>query len=109
MARADPAFRPNPNRAIFLSGEISQSTVDALTHQIISLTNASADPISVYIDSPGGSIFHADSLRRLLSARNQDGLQCRLITVATTQAASAAASFLSSGDYALAYPHTYLH
>ena len=42
----------------------------------------------------------------MLNSKDQDGGDsCRLITVATGTAASAASDLLMAGDYALAYPH----
>src|SRR5262245_46284729 len=84
---------------------MNQDLIDRLTPGIISLQSQSREPITVYIDSRGGSTESAEVLLRLLRARNQDNADsCRLITVVTSLAASAAADFLSSGDYALAYP-----
>ncbi len=85
---------------------IEQSTLDNLTPPILRLLAASRDPITVFIDSPGGSVFHANMLHKLISAVDQDfSARCRLITVATGFAASAASDLLMAGDYALAYPH----
>jgi ATP-dependent protease ClpP protease subunit len=73
----------------------------------LDLQAESRDPITVYIDSEGGSIHYADRLVDLLRAPGQDGeAPCRLIAVATALAASAAANLLSSADYAIAYPET---
>jgi ATP-dependent protease ClpP protease subunit len=88
-----------------VQGLIDQQLVNSLTPDIISLQHQSRDPITVYINSPGGNIAHMEMLLRLLAASNQDFANpCRLITVVTSRAASAAADILSSGDYALAYP-----
>ena len=49
-------------------------------------------------------------MSRLLKASDQDGSPaCRIITVATGIAASAAADLLSDGNYALVYPETIIH
>ena len=107
MITPNADFRPNPGRAIYIQGTIDQSLLQRLTPRIVSLQNRSRDPITVYIDSLGGSTFAADALRDLLTANNLDlAGPCRLITVATTTAASAAADLLIAGDYALAYPGT---
>ena len=58
----NPAFRPNSNRAIYVQGVIDQQMVNRLTPEIISLHHKSRDPITVYIDSPGGSISHKETL-----------------------------------------------
>jgi ATP-dependent protease ClpP protease subunit len=102
----NPAFRPNPNRAIYVQGVIDQQMVNRLTPEIISLQHKSRDPITIYIDSPGGSVSHKEMLLNLLRASNQDfDTPCRLITVAASMAASAAADLLSAGHYTLAYPN----
>ena len=106
QAARDPDYRPNPERCIYLSGELNQEKLDKLTPEILRLCSTSHYPITLYIDSPGGSTYSANILYRLLKARNQDGESSKLITVCTGVAASAAADMLSSGDYALAYPHT---
>jgi ATP-dependent protease ClpP protease subunit len=101
----DPDYRPDPERCIHLSGEINQEKLDKLTPEILRLSSKVHSPITLYIDSPGGSTYSANILYRLLKARDQDGETSKLITVCTGVAASAAADLLSSGDYALAYPH----
>jgi ClpP protease-like protein len=101
----DKDYRPNPKRAVFIQGTIDQPLIDRLTPQIISLTADSSEPITVYIDSPGGSPSLMEALLRLLTVSDQDLTSgCRVITVVTNRAASAAADLLSSGDYAIAYP-----
>jgi hypothetical protein len=98
-------FRPNPERAIHLHGEINHALVHRLTPQILTLQSQSREPITAYIDSNGGSPQLMIALLRLIKAPTQDyGEPCELITVVTRLAASAAADFLSTGDYALAYP-----
>lgn len=101
-----PEFRPNPDRAIYVQGVIDLSLVQNLTPQIISLQHQSREPITVYIDSPGGSVYYMFALLRLLKASTQDFEKSHLITVATHHAASAAADLLSAGSYALAYPNS---
>jgi ATP-dependent protease ClpP protease subunit len=80
--------------------------IDRLLPTILKLQTV-REPITVYIDSRGGNLESAELLLRLLTASNQDGAPpCRIITVVTNQASSAAADFLSSGDYAIALPGT---
>ena len=76
-------YRINPKRSIYVQGEINQNTLRELTPQILSLKHEGCDPITVFIDSPGGSVFSMLALLRLLKADNQDGESCRIITVAT--------------------------
>jgi ATP-dependent protease ClpP protease subunit len=101
----DPAYRPNPERAIYVTGNFNQEMVDRLTPQIIALKDQSADPITAYIDSPGGTVVFMERILSLLTSRDQDlNDSSTLITVVTGRAASAGAEMLSSGDYAVAYP-----
>ncbi len=103
MIVPNPDYRPNPKRAVFVHGEINRQLVQRLTPEIIRLQSESRDPITVYIDSEGGKVFYAESLLDLLAASDQDGAApCRIITVATGLAASAAADLLCSGGYAIA-------
>ena len=68
-----------------------------------------SQPITVYIDSPGGSIESYEHLEGLLFNANQDGQKCRIITVVTSFAASAAARLLAKGDYSMAYKNATIH
>lgn len=109
MIKPDPDFRPNPKRAIWVQGTIGQALVDRLLPSIIALTSASREPITVFIDSDGGSVTMAELILQLLRATNQDGGKpCRIITVAVSRAGSAAADLLSSGDYTIVYPNAKL-
>jgi ATP-dependent protease ClpP protease subunit len=102
-------FRENPNRAIFVTGEIDEKLVHRLTPELCRLRAESSEPITAYIDSRGGSTLAADHLFALFKTPTQDGAVSRLITVAATRAASAAADLLALGDYAIAYPHAIVH
>jgi ATP-dependent protease ClpP protease subunit len=97
-------YRENPNRAVYVVGEINEELVQKLTPQITSLRLASPEPITVYIDSRGGSIRSALHLQNLLRTPSQDRQTHWIICVATTQAKSAAAILLAAGDYAISYP-----
>lgn len=109
MIVPDPAFRPNANRAVYVQGVIDQQLVNRLTSRIIFLQSQSREPLTIFIDSPGGHVASMETILKLLKASNQDfAPACRLITVVTSRAASAAADLLSSGDYAIAYPDSTL-
>lgn len=102
-----PNFRPDPERGVYLSGPITQEILDRVTPTILKLQASNRNPITLFIDSPGGETRVADTLNKLLRAGSQDSPSpCRLITVVTSTAASAAADLLASGNYALAYPHS---
>jgi ATP-dependent protease ClpP protease subunit len=100
-----PAYRANPYRAIHVSGVIDQELVSRITPEILRLQSDSRDPVTVYIDSPGGNVSAMETILQVLrlSDQNSSGA-CRIITAVTNTAGSAAADLLSSGDYALAYP-----
>lgn len=64
----------------------------------------------MYIDSPGGVVAYMRSILRLLRLPGLDSpAPCHLITVATSLAASAAATLLCSGDYVVACPGSLIH
>lgn len=97
--KKSPDFRENPARCIYSNGEINQGLIDRLTPQINNLRLAASTPITVYIDSVGGETPAADILLGLLKTPNQDGDVCRIITVATGMAASAASFLKSRNEY----------
>lgn len=100
-------YRVNPSRAIYINGVIDEELVARLTPEILKLQNENRDPISVFIDSRGGVVSCMETILRLLKLSDQDvSPPCRVITVVTSLAASAAADLLSSGDYAVAFPST---
>jgi len=103
----DPAgYRENRKRAIHVVGQINEELLRRLTPQINELRCASCEPITVYIDSVGGDIEVAERLRGLLTAPTPRGESCRLVTVVTERAASAAADLLALGEYAIASPYS---
>ena len=97
------------NRAVFLTGEIGDEMVAALTPRILSLTQDKERPIVLCIDSDGGSVMAAHVILGLLRTPNRLGERCPLHTVVTGRACSAAAELLSAGDYIQTYPHSYIH
>jgi hypothetical protein len=101
-------FRENFERAVYVTGRIDQDLLTRLTPDINRLRLGSLDPITLYIDSQGGSSFYAEHIRQLIKAPHPDGGSCRVITVVTGTAASAAADMLALGDYAIAFPHSYI-
>jgi ATP-dependent protease ClpP protease subunit len=77
-----------------------------LTPQVLRFQAQNRDPITIYItDSPGGDAGTTQNILRLIRLSDQDMKPpCKVITVVTTKAQSAAADLLSSGDYAIACP-----
>jgi ATP-dependent protease ClpP protease subunit len=105
--RRDPKYRPNYGRSITISGVIDDTLVARLLPEIVRLQSTSRDPITVYIDSPGGDTECAKLLLEALRASDQDRSEpCRIITVALGEASSAASDILMAGDYALVYPYS---
>ena len=104
-----PNFRENSTRSIFVVGEIDERQVHRLTPEICKLRGLGSEPITVYINSRGGSTNYAEHIRALLAAPDQEARVCRIITVATNRADSAAADLLALGDYAIAYPTATIH
>jgi ATP-dependent protease ClpP protease subunit len=102
-------FREDASRAIFLTGEIDERLVNRLTPDVCRLRGENAEPITVYINSRGGFTYCAEQLRALFATPDQEGHVCRIITVATSRADSAAAGLLALGDYAIAYPAAAIH
>ncbi|HUY15718.1 MAG TPA: ATP-dependent Clp protease proteolytic subunit [Terriglobia bacterium] len=110
MSKPHPYYRLNPARSIHLVGLIDQDLVSRVTPHILKLQAQSRDPITVYIDSNGGQPLAAETILNVLRMTDQDGAEpCHIITAVTTKALSAAADLLSSGDYAVAYPHSLIH
>jgi ATP-dependent protease ClpP protease subunit len=105
--RRDPQFRPNYDRSVTICGVIDDALAARLLPEIVKLQSISREPITVYIDSPGGDTECAKLLLDALRASDQDQSEpCRLITVALGEASSAASDMLTAGDYALAYPYS---
>lgn len=102
-------FREDPSRAIYITGEINEQLLHRLTPEICQVRISGDGPITVYINSRGGSTLYAENIRALLKAPKQNGIVCRIITVATNRADSAAADLLALGDYAIAYPNALIH
>jgi ATP-dependent protease ClpP protease subunit len=99
----------NYQRAIFVQGNLDDNLVANLTPKIVSLRKNSRSPITVFIDSPGGSVTSAEIIRGLLKTPDQMGRTCWVNTVVTGQACSAGADLLASGDYIISYPNAYIH
>lgn len=109
MPRQDPQFRPDPSRAIHITEPLSESLLTRISEQLLQLRSAAGEPITVFINSPGGSIRILDIIDGLLHSRDPDGRTARIITVVLGDANSAAATLLALGDYAIAYGHSRMH
>lgn len=105
-AKKKVGLQLNWNRAIHIDVTIDEALLRRLTPTILKLKQESTEPITIGIDSPGGSIQVMESLLGLLNAPDQDGKQIEIYTVSTNRAYSAAASLLAFGDYSVAFPHS---
>jgi ATP-dependent protease ClpP protease subunit len=95
----------NWDRAIFIDQVIDDDLVRKLAPTILAFRQASESPITVAIDSGGGSLAALDVLIGLLTGPSQLGKYGSIITVATNKAYSAAATFLAFGTYSVALQH----
>ena len=98
-------FTANWNRSIMIDSPIDDDLVKKLMPRILTLRQESTDPITVGINSPGGSLAALDVLLGLLKGPGQNGTYGEIITVVTHRAYSAAANFLAFGDYSVALKH----
>jgi ATP-dependent protease ClpP protease subunit len=96
----------NWERAIFVDSPIDDDLVKRLTPTILQLRQESQEPITVGIDSPGGSLEALETLVGLLKGPNQDGNVGKIITVCTGKAYSAAANLMAFGDWSVALKHS---
>ena len=99
----------DPERAIFVQGDLDEALVSTLTPKIIALRKNPRKPITVFIDSTGGSMGVYKTILGLLKTPDQMGRTCLINTVVTGRACSAAAHLLASGDYIISCPNTYIH
>jgi ATP-dependent protease ClpP protease subunit len=95
----------NKNRCFYVQGIIDDELKRNLVPEINGLRLESNEPITIYIDSPGGDINIADFLVSLAKAPDPNGNTRELVTVAIGTCASAAADLLIRGDHAIVYPH----
>ncbi len=89
-----------------IDSTIDEQLVKSLTPKVLELRSASDDPITIGINSPGGSLASLDVLLGLLTGPNQDGAAGEIITVVTHRAYSAAANLLAFGSYSVALRHS---
>ncbi len=105
----DADFTPDRSRSISIDGRLDEALLERLRPQIAELTAQSREPITVFIDSWGGSAAAGERILGLLrSTSHASESPCRINTVAAPTAGSAAADLLSAGDLALAYPQSTL-
>jgi ATP-dependent protease ClpP protease subunit len=96
------------DRAIHINTTIDDALLKELTPVVLKMKQESSEPITVGIDSTGGSIPAVESLIGLLEAPDQDGRYTPIYTAATNRAFSAAATLLALGEYSVAFPHSHI-
>ena len=96
------------NRVLFLDGEVNKESVMELCQAMLIMSTESPAPITLVINSPGGSI--SDGLALLETMRC---LPCEVITVCFGMAASMGAVLLAAGArgkrYILRHSKTMIH
>ena len=80
------------NRIILLSGEINDDTANVIIAQLLYLDSINQDDISIYINSPGGSITSGMAIYDTMNLIKSD-----VSTICVGMAASMAAFLLSCG------------
>lgn len=81
------------NRIILLSGEIDDNLANSVVAQILYLDSLNHDDISLYINSPGGSVTAGMAIYDTMNFVKSD-----ISTICLGMAASMAAFLLSSGE-----------
>jgi ATP-dependent protease ClpP protease subunit len=66
------AYRADPHRAIHITGVIDPDLVSRVTPEILKLQSLSREPITVYVDSPGGNVGSMEAILRVLNLSDQD-------------------------------------
>ena len=96
------------DRIIFLSTEVDEYVTNIIKAQLLYLESESDDDISIYIDSPGGSVYTGLGLLDVMDFVKPD-----IVTINTGLAASMAAVILCSGTkgkrFALKRSRTMIH
>ena len=80
------------DRIIFLNTELESGVCNLIKAQILYLESISDDDISIYIDSPGGSVYSGLGLLDVM-----EYVKPEIVTINTGLAASMAAVILCSG------------
>lgn len=81
------------HRFVYINGEVNDLMAMSVTSQLRYLDAKSDDPITVFINSPGGSVTAGLAIYDCM----KHGVHCDVITVATGMAASMGAFLLAAG------------
>lgn len=91
------------NRIVYIRDEIDEALYKNLIPTVLTLKSSGRGPITVVIDSPGGSIPILEAIIDLIKAPCQNGTACELFCIVLREATSAAAILLALGDHSVAY------
>ena len=86
------------DRIIILSGEIDDNLANSVVAQLLYLDGLNNDNISIYINSPGGSITAGMAIYDTMNF-----IKSKVSTICVGMAASMAAFLLSSGERGMRY------
>lgn len=91
------------NRNILLTGEINDELAASIVTQLLYLDSVGSEPITMYINSPGGSVSAGLGIYDTMKS-----LDSEVVTVCIGQAASMGAILLSGGEPGMRYilPHS---
>lgn len=109
MAKPDWNYRPNESRSVYVFGDFNDELVAKVLPRVAELRAQNSNPITVYIHSRGGIVRYLDVIYAAITGKDVDGASCRMITVASGDASSAAANLFAFGGYAIAHPHSKFH
>lgn len=108
MAVLDIFSRLIMDRIIFIGDGIDEQMSNIVMSQLLYLDSTGNQDISVYINSPGGSVYDGNGILDVM-----DFVQCNVRTICTGLAASMAAIILSNGEkgkrYALPRSRVMIH
>jgi ATP-dependent protease ClpP protease subunit len=106
---AEHPLRPDYSRSVEVFGDFTDELASRLLSQIAALQTQGDGPITVYINSDGGSVRVLDILSGLLGAASIERKPAHFVTVAVGNAASAGANLLAFGYYSYAHEHSIIH
>ena len=86
------------DRIILLSGEINDTVADSIVAQLLYLDSINHDDISIYINSPGGSITSGMAIYDAMNF-----VKSKVSTICVGMAASMGAFLLSCGEKGMRY------
>ncbi len=94
------------SRCVTIDTDIDEDLLKRLAEPILRLRQESTRPITVALNSNGGSVAIMEKLIALLTGPDQDGNHGFFVAVVIDHAYSAAATLLARASYAVALRHT---